>query len=197
MELLPQDVRDQIPRLGKTDEGDPMVWARVFNPATGYRWYIIALEPLAPDGICYGYMVGWDEELTYFNLSDLDLYAAEVGESNKLDTTFVPCRLSQVTAQERGLPRAIRPKFPLGQAVITPGALAAFQTAGQDPVDFIRRHAQGDWGELDQEDIEENEFSLVSGLRLLSAYTLTDGTRIWIITEADRSATTILLPEEY
>jgi hypothetical protein len=88
-------------------------------------------------------------------------------------------------------------KFPLGQVVATPGALAALQSTGQSPVLFLQRHAQGDWGELDQEDVQENEFSLTHGLRLLSAYSLADGTRIWIITEADRSATTILLPSEY
>jgi hypothetical protein len=62
---------------------------------------------------------------------------------------------------------------------------------------FLQRHSQGDWGELDADDVQENEFSLTYGLQLLSAYSLADGTRIWIITEADRSATTVLLPSEY
>jgi hypothetical protein len=75
--------------------------------------------------------------------------------------------------------------------------LEALAAAGQSPLDFLKRHAQRDWGELDAEDIAENEFSLQRGLRLLSRYTLRDGTVIWIITEADRSATTLLLPEEY
>jgi len=88
-------------------------------------------------------------------------------------------------------------KFPLGQVVATPGALVALQTAGEDALVYLRRHAHGDWGELDEDDRQENEFSLTRQLRLLSAYTLSDGTRIWIITEADRSATTILLPSEY
>jgi len=88
-------------------------------------------------------------------------------------------------------------KFPLGQVVATPGALAALQATGQNPVPFLQRHAQGDWGELAADDVQENEFALTYGLRLLSAYSLKDGTRIWIITEADRSATTILLPSEY
>jgi hypothetical protein len=88
-------------------------------------------------------------------------------------------------------------KFPLGQVVATPGALAALQSTGQSPVPFLQRHSQGDWGELDPEDVQENEFALTYGLRLLSAYTLKDGTHIWIITEADRSVTTILLPSEY
>jgi hypothetical protein len=88
-------------------------------------------------------------------------------------------------------------KFALGQLVATPGALAALEATQQDPLSFVQRHVQGDWGDLDAHDIAENEFSLTHGLRLLSAYTLTDNTRIWIITEADRSVTTILLPEEY
>lgn len=90
-----------------------------------------------------------------------------------------------------------RAKFPLGQLVITRGAAIAFEENGQQWSPFLLRHAQGDWGELDEHDIQENEFSLTRGLRLLSRYKLRDKTVIWIITEADRSVTTILLPEEY
>jgi len=86
----------------------------------------------------------------------------------------------------------------LGQIVATPGALAAFEESGEQPGKFLRRHACGDWGDLsEEEDRKENEFSLVNGFRLLSSYTLSSGTRIWVITEADRSSTTLLLPEEY
>ena len=88
-------------------------------------------------------------------------------------------------------------KFPLGHIVGTPDALAGLAEAGQTPQEFICRHQVGDWGELDAEDRAENERSLKDGCRLLSAYTLRDGTRLWIITEADRSSTTLLLPEEY
>ena len=91
----------------------------------------------------------------------------------------------------------MRPKFNLGQIVATPGALRAFQAAGQNPLQFLQRHASGDWGELCPEDKQENEFSLKHGSRILSAYRLSDGTKLWIITEADRSATTLLLPSEY
>lgn len=87
--------------------------------------------------------------------------------------------------------------FVLGQLVATPGALAALEEAGQNPLEFFIRHQQGDWGELDEEDKNENEFSILHHLRILSAYTLKTGVKIWIITEADRSVTTILLPEEY
>jgi len=62
---------------------------------------------------------------------------------------------------------------------------------------YLVRHIAGDWGDVDEHDRRENELSLIHGLRLLSAYTLSSGTKIWVITEADRSATTVLLPEEY
>lgn len=88
-------------------------------------------------------------------------------------------------------------RFPLGRVVATPGALAALEGAGDTPDVFLHRHVSGDWGDVDAEDRAENEYSLVHGLRLLSAYALPDGTRIWVITEADRSSTCILLPEEY
>jgi hypothetical protein len=89
------------------------------------------------------------------------------------------------------------PRFLLGRIVATPGSLAALVRTGETPVIFLARHAGGDWGDVDEDDRTENEFSVKEGFRLLSAYQLRDGTRIWIITEADRSSTTILLPEEY
>jgi hypothetical protein len=88
-------------------------------------------------------------------------------------------------------------KFGPGSIVATPGALEAFSASGQEPLPFLMRHLAGDWGELDEQDVRENELSLLHGWRILSSYTLSDGTKIWIITEADRSATTFLLPEEY
>ena len=88
-------------------------------------------------------------------------------------------------------------RFPMGHTVATPGALEALACAGETALPFLARHAAGDWGELGQDDKAENESALRDGLRILSAYRLADDTRIWIITEADRSATTILLPEEY
>lgn len=87
------------------------------------------------------------------------------------------------------------PRFKLGQLLATPGALEAFSGSSFWP--YIKRHCQGDWGEICEEDKAENELSLKHGFRLLSAYTIPNGCKIWIITEADRSATTILLPEEY
>lgn len=87
--------------------------------------------------------------------------------------------------------------FPLGQTVATPGALEAFARTGETPLPFLARHANGDWGVVDEHDKAENDLSVEHGFRILSAYRLADSTKIWIITEADRSSTTILLPEEY
>jgi hypothetical protein len=87
--------------------------------------------------------------------------------------------------------------FPLGQTVATPGSLKALEEAGLPPYLFLARHQSGDWGDLDEADKQENELSLKEGFRLLSAYILPTGVKIWVITEADRSATTILLPDEY
>lgn len=89
------------------------------------------------------------------------------------------------------------PRFELGQLVATPGALDALTTAGQSPLSFLVRHQAGDWGDLDEEDKRENEFSVPRELRILSAYRTARGEKVWVITEADRGATTILLPSEY
>ena len=84
--------------------------------------------------------------------------------------------------------------FPLGQTVITANAADALHPA--DVLDALRRHARGDWGEVCAEDAAENELSITEGFRLLSAYTDRNGVKFWIITEWDRSATTVLLPED-
>jgi hypothetical protein len=81
--------------------------------------------------------------------------------------------------------------------VATPGALDALASTGENPKSFLDRHVAGDWGEIDTEDQQENQDALRHGERLLSAYRTTSGVRLWVITEADRSVTTILLPEEY
>ena len=88
-------------------------------------------------------------------------------------------------------------RFPLGQTLITPGAQEAIRDAGQLPLEFLIRHQSGDWGNLGTEDKRENEFSIANGFRILSKYHTTEGEALYIITEADRSATTILLPSEY
>ena len=88
-------------------------------------------------------------------------------------------------------------RFALGETFITPGAQEALDIAGETPIQFLRRHMSADWGEVSEDDAKENELSLTDGFRLLSAYRTAKGQKIWIITEADRSATTILLPSEY
>lgn len=90
-----------------------------------------------------------------------------------------------------------KPLFRLGQIVGTPGAVDAIKDAQQDPVELLLRHVTGDWGDLDDEDKKENELSVKEGFRILSAYKLETGMKVWVITEWDRSVTTILLPEEY
>jgi hypothetical protein len=90
-----------------------------------------------------------------------------------------------------------QPLFDLGQLVATPGALAALEKTGQNAMEFLSRHAMGDWGDLPKEDKDENQLSLEKGFRLLSSYRTSTGDKIWVITEADRTHTTLLLPEEY
>jgi len=85
----------------------------------------------------------------------------------------------------------------LGRLLSTPDAIAALAKAGQDPLELINRHRTGDWGDVDVQDWAANDQAVIQGERVLSAFTLKDGVRIWIITEADRAATTVLLPDEY
>jgi hypothetical protein len=96
--------------------------------------------------------------------------------------------------QETG---AHRPLFSLGHIVATPGALAAFAATGERITRYIAMHQCGVWGDLDPDDIRANERALKDRSRLLSAYHLNDGTRIWIWTEADRSSTCVMVPEDY
>lgn len=85
----------------------------------------------------------------------------------------------------------------LGRCVCTPGAKDAMEEAAQQPNVFLDRHRGGDWGDVCRDDWEENELSLREGFRLLSTYRTARGVRLWVITEADRSVTTVLLPEDY
>lgn len=90
-----------------------------------------------------------------------------------------------------------KPKFRLGQVVATPGALEALKESGQTPFDLLSKHLAGDWGIVDAEDRQANDDALIHGERLLSAYLTRQGVKLWVITEADRSSTCLLLPEEY
>lgn len=93
----------------------------------------------------------------------------------------------------------VKSTFDIGQTLITPGAAKAFESNPNELIACLRRHVSGDWGELDAHDKRANNDALNpdSPQRILSAYTLANGVKVWIITEWDRSVTTILLPEEY
>ncbi len=92
--------------------------------------------------------------------------------------------------------------FPLGRVMMTTNLQGKVQEANpehweEELQELIRRHASGDWGDLDEEDKQENNLSLERGFRIFSAYNTSSGMRVWIITEADRSVSTVLLPEDY
>jgi hypothetical protein len=89
------------------------------------------------------------------------------------------------------------PLFALGQTVATSACLDAIGSSGVTPDHYLRQHQHGDFGDLDAADIAENHLSIKQGFRILSAYVLPSGERIYVITEADRSVTTLLLCEEY
>jgi hypothetical protein len=90
-----------------------------------------------------------------------------------------------------------KPLFDLGQTVATPGAIDALQQFGVSAAILLVRHHCGDWGDLCDGDKSENNYALSHGYRLFSSYQITETTKIWVITEADRSVTTLLLPEDY
>lgn len=92
----------------------------------------------------------------------------------------------------------LQQRFQHGQLVATPGALELLGELEISPSSLLERHLSGDWGEMPKEDARENEWSVKNGYRVLSSYHVGNhGDRVWIITEADRSSTCLLLPEEY
>lgn len=90
-----------------------------------------------------------------------------------------------------------RRRVRLGEVYATPAALHALNRANLEPADLLRRHALGDWGDVEDEDWKSNDKAALAGERLLSSYTLPTAEKVWIITECDRSATTLVLAEEY
>jgi hypothetical protein len=86
--------------------------------------------------------------------------------------------------------------LPLGKVLTTTGALKLLSEIGAHPFEYLARHATGDWGDLCAFDLRQNQIALRDGLRVFSSYEVPAG-RVWVLTEADRSITTILLPEEY
>ena len=90
-----------------------------------------------------------------------------------------------------------QPRFPIGQLVITAGVAELIRRGRLNPSAYLARHLSGDWGDLCDEDRHLNDAALKSGDRLLSSYQVASDLKLWIITEWDRSVTTLLLPEEY
>ena len=89
-------------------------------------------------------------------------------------------------------------RFALGQVVATPRALRVIEENNIDALNLLARHASGDWGCVPEEDKQENELSVKNGWRVMSSYPINDrGDKLWVITEADRSSTCMLLPDEY
>jgi hypothetical protein len=104
-----------------------------------------------------------------------------------------PLADQEESPEKRPVPKIL---FDMGQVVVTSGASYTLHQLERHPVQLLARHATGDWGQLPEQDIEENERSLKHGFRLFSAYNIEDS-RFYVITEWDRSVTTVLLPEEY
>ena len=100
------------------------------------------------------------------------------------------------TAAKTERPQTRPVRLPLGHVVATPGAFKVVRDHGLDVVGLLHRHRAGDWGAVSEHDARVNDRAVEEGTRVLSAYE-TVGGRLWIITEADRSATTVLLPSEY
>ncbi len=107
--------------------------------------------------------------------------------------TFAHWRTKIMTTETT---KQAEPLFEMGRTVATPGALSTMQNLNINPSTLLSRHIYGDWQEMDVEDQESNRDSLTNGSRIFSAYSF-DDVKFWVITEADRSSTTILLPEEY
>ncbi|MFC5430776.1 hypothetical protein ACFPTO_18520 [Paraburkholderia denitrificans] len=95
------------------------------------------------------------------------------------------------------IPLLPTPRLKLGVLVATPGALQALQAVDVSVFRLVNRHARSDWGDVDDADRQQNDFAAANGERVLSCYRLWNGRCIWIVTEADRSLTTVLLPDEY
>ena len=100
------------------------------------------------------------------------------------------CKANQAATKDS------KPKFPLGHITATRGVYEHLERHGVNASEYLDRHVRGDWGDIPPEDAAENEFAVSRRLRLLSSYMIA-GERVWIITEADRSVSTLLFPSEY
>jgi hypothetical protein len=131
------------------------------------------------------------------------LFTDESGEYVVKTGCAVPPRATPMNAVRQQQPLRlsatdyVKPKFPLGKIVATPNALRSLEDSGQTAQFFLDRHVQGDWGAVAEGDKKRNDEALASGERLVSEYRTLLGARIWVITEADRSSTCVLLADEY
>ncbi|CAJ0701064.1 plasmid related protein [Ralstonia wenshanensis] len=98
---------------------------------------------------------------------------------------------------EPSLPALPPPRLPLGQLVATPAAIAALAAADVSIFKLVNHHARGDWGDLSTEDLALNDLAAITGQRVLSSYLIGSGQKVWVVTEWDRSVTTVLLPDDY
>lgn len=103
---------------------------------------------------------------------------------------------SQATAPIANQASQSAPLFSMGQVVAAPAVADHFAVHGINPMDYLTRHACGDWGDVPPEDAAANQVSIERGTRILSSYKVASAT-VWVITEADRSSTTLLFPSEY
>jgi hypothetical protein len=137
----------------------------------------------------------------------LSLYEKADTTERKAIIGYVDSFLSSCNQEEKSFWLKFRQKlerlnektilFPLGSIYLTVGAKEALEESGQNAFEFLSRHQTGNFGIVGKEDWKENEFSIKNGFRILSAYKTNNDVKIWVITEADRSSTTILLPSEY
>jgi hypothetical protein len=104
---------------------------------------------------------------------------------------------SNISTSAKSETTASAARFPLGRLFLTPGTIEALEESGQEPFEFLARHSRLEQGELCDSDYRENLFSVNKALRIFSAYKTARGEKLWVITEANREATTILLPSEY
>jgi hypothetical protein len=181
-ETLAEQLKSELEEASPIQEAS--LFSDLLNAALGeVDWFEVAvafLEDVEPDdGGPDGDDVTQESDQGEEDESDEEAYSAEEFEKVKRERV-------ESTAG---------PLFELGQVASTPGALSALTR--EDIARALARHHRGDWGDVGRHDWRENEASLKEGFRLLSAYRSEKGEKFWVITEADRSATTVLLPSEY
>jgi hypothetical protein len=127
----------------------------------------------------------------------LEYLAGVEKEYAKLSSEERPGHIFRVALVLRSCEQLGYERLELGELCITPNAADAIERSKQEPWEFLSRHSVGDWGDVCFDDWQENNASLKTGLRIFSSYETNSGERLWIITEADRSLTTFVLPDDY